>query len=262
MAFFAPELTFEVIGEACDVYKMRYQTVPMNADLTVDLAGLRAAAEAHNGPAMVYVTSPNNPTGDLVSSDELAAWIEDAPENLFFLVDEAYFEFVAVPGHKSAIDLVKAGRDNLIVTRTFSKIFGMAGMRMGYGIATPEVAQAIGQYKGATNLNMLGLHAAVAALDDRAFMQKSLESNARGRAILTDALDELSLSYIPSHTNFMFHEIGAELSDYTRRMFEHGFRVGRKMGDLTRMNRISIGTPAQMERFAQTLISFRRQGWV
>ena len=259
---FAPSMSFEVIADLCGTYGIEYIGLPMKDDHRVDLAGLKMAAESEDGPAMVYLTSPNNPTGDLIHSKDFHDWVRAAPNNIFFLVDEAYIEFVKDTSHKSALDLVKEGQSNLVVTRTFSKVYGMAGLRAGYGAATPEVASAINKRSGGTNMNLVALTAGIAGLKDRDFYNESLKSNITSRRIVTDVLDELGLSYIEGDTNFIFHEIGADHKDYQPTMLEHGFKVGRLMGGLERRNRLSLGLPHEMERFAETLKLFRKNGWV
>jgi histidinol-phosphate aminotransferase len=258
----APSMSFEVIETLCGTYRIPYEGVPMNEDLTVNIKALKAAAEAYDGPVMVYLTSPNNPTGDLTHSDNFHDWVRHAPDNIFFLIDEAYIDFVRDENHKSAIELVRKGQRNLVVTRTFSKVYGMAGLRVGYGVAMPEVALAINDRSGGTNMNVAALAAGVAGLKDREFYGASLKSNIKSRKIATDILDELGLDYVKGDTNFIFHEIGVDHREYQPRMLKHGFKVGRLMGGLERHNRVSLGVPEEMERFAETLRMFRHNGWV
>ena len=265
LTVFAPSMSFEVIADLCQKWKIPYVRTPMAKDLRVDLDALRSAAEAQaaHGPVMVYLTSPNNPTGDLIHSKSIGDWVKSAHENILFLIDEAYIDFVTDPTHKSAIDLVKAGYENLVVARTFSKVYGLAGVRVGYGIAATKIAESMNAAMIAgSNVNVLGLAAGVAALEDRDFYKASLASNRIARKMATDVLDDLGLDYVPGEANFIFHQIGRPHSDYQPRMLEHGFKVGRLMGGLQNWNRLSIGLPNEMERFADTLRLFRNNGWV
>jgi histidinol-phosphate aminotransferase len=150
----------------------------------------------------------------------------------------------------------------VVVTRTFSKVYGMAGLRVGYAVAHPETATLLRSFAAGPNVNHLGLVAARAALRDDAYVERSIATNAEARRITCEVLDELGLEYIPSHTNFVMHRIPGELREYNRRMRESGIRVGRPFPPMLDHSRLSLGLPSEMERFAETLRGFRRRGWV
>jgi histidinol-phosphate aminotransferase len=209
----------------------------------------------------VYICNPNNPTGTLTASRDLDAWIADAPERVLFAVDEAYFEFVNDPSYWSAQKWIGTHR-NVLVVRTFSKIYAMAGLRLGYAIAHPDAAERLGRYASGNNANYLALVAARASLDDQAFAQKSLETNRTAMRVAHRCLTELSLEYLPSHTNFLMHRIQGDLATYNRRMREKNIQVGRAFPPMLGHSRVSIGLPEEMEAWAEALRSFRQQGWV
>lgn len=138
----------------------------------------------------------------------------------------------------------------------------MAGMRVGYGIAAPETAKKLDSLAASFNLSAAGIAAAKASLLDKDFFNKSINANQQAKALLINTLDELELRYIPSNTNFVLHRINSDLNSYTQRMLANNIKVGRRMTKDDGWNRISIGTPSQMEAFTKTLKRFREKGWV
>jgi len=253
--------TFEDILEFAAPEGSNVVKVPLAADFSHDLVGMEAATRGMNGPTVVYICNPNNPTGTITDPDAVQAWIGRAPDNVYFLVDEAYFELVIDPAYRSLKDLV-ASNPRVVVARTFSKIHGMAGMRLGYGIAHPDLVKHLLPYAPGTNTNALALAAGTASLDDEVHLKKSLEYNLRSKAIVTDTLDDLGLHYLPSHTNFVMHRIKGELSTYRDRMMDAGFGVGRDFPPLMDHNRLSLGLPEEMEAWAATARDFRSKGWL
>ena len=253
------EPTFEDVGRYAAAARRRVVAVPLDARGSHDIGRMR---EACNGSqALVFVCNPNNPTGTLTSCDAVDEMIRGADERLTFVVDEAYFEFADDPGYRSAVPWI-ASRPNVIVVRTFSKIYGMAGLRLGYAIAQPATIERLRLMACSNNANGLVLAAGLAALTDTAFQQRTLDTNRAARAILTRTLDQLGLVHLPSHTNFVMHRIGGPVADYNRRMLEAGFLVGRPFPPMLDHSRVSLGTPDEMELFTATLRDFRARGWV
>lgn len=255
------EPTYEDVPWYAQPYPYVLVRVPLDENHAHDLERMKQAADASPGRALVYLCNPNNPTGTLTASADIDAWIEVASENVFFLVDEAYYDYCQDSGYRSSLRWI-AQRPNLLVVRTFSKIYGMAGMRLGYGIAHPRTADRLREFIGRNNANQLALAAALASLGDAELVSRSIEANRRGMEILHGCLDELGLSYLPSHTNFVMHRINGDLETYQKRMLESGIRVGRAFPPMLEYNRLSIGLPEEMGRFAETLRAFRGKGWV
>lgn len=256
------EPTFEDVPQyAGGLARVRVERVPLRSDFAHDIERMRALSRDATGPVLVYLCNPNNPTGTLTPSAEIEAWIAEAPENVYFLVDEAYHHYVRDPAYRTSIPLVTR-HPNLIVTRTFSKIYAMAGMRLGYAVAHPETARRIRALASDNNANHLALVAARASLHDQQFTSRSLEVNERGRRILTRCLDELDLEHLPSHANFVMYRINGELQAFIDRMRERDVLVGRPFPPMLSYNRVSIGLPEEMERFAEELRKFRGRGWV
>jgi histidinol-phosphate aminotransferase len=253
--------TFEDLLEFAVPQDTPVVKVPLTQDYAHDLQAMERATLAHTGPSLVYICNPNNPTGTLTSSAAVDAWISRAPENVFFLVDEAYFEYVEDSDYHSCERWTKAN-PRVVVARTFSKVHGMAGMRLGYGIAHPDTMAWLRPWAPGTNTNHLALVAGSASLDDPGHVTHSLRSNGESRAIVLDVLEELGLSHLPSHTNFIMHEIRSDLREYRSRMEDAGFLVGRPFPPLLGHNRLSLGLPEEMEAFAATLRDFRTHGWI
>lgn len=258
-----PAPTFGDVRRRAKAAGMKVHQVPVGAEFKTDINALKERASQVKGPLLINICNPNNPTGSVVEHDSLVKWITSAPDNHTFLIDEAYFEYAQLNGaYSSVLPLILKGQENLVLTRTFSKIYGMAGMRVGYAIAAPKTAVQVRQFAADFNLSVAGVAAAVTSLEDDVFYQRSLKSNQKGKAILVKTLDELNLKHIESNTNFVLHRIQSDLSSYARRMSANGINVGRRMTKDDGWNRISIGQPHEMQAFVETLKAFRAKGWV
>jgi histidinol-phosphate aminotransferase len=255
------EPTFEAVLRYQRPLGYRVEKVPLDAHLAHDVGAMRRAAENGGRATVVYLCNPNNPTATLTSSAVIGRWIGEAPETTLFLVDEAYVEYVRAPGYQTAIPWI-AERPNVVVSRTFSKIYGMAGLRLGYGLAHPDTARRLGLYRASDNGNAAALAAGLASLEDDGLVSRSRASNESAKRIVLSCLDELDLSYLPSHANFLMHRIEGDGEVYRRRMREAGVLVGRPFPPLVGYSRLSLGLPSEMERFAAVLREFREKGWV
>lgn len=156
---------------------------------------------------IVFLANPNNPTGTLVPRDEFDRFMAQVPSRVLVLVDEAYAEYVTDADYPDSLALVRSGRENVLVTRTFSKIYGLAGLRAGYGIASEKVTGFFERVRQPFNLNSPALAAAEAALDDTDFVRRSRETNARGLQMLRDGLGRLKLQVTPSWANFVLVKV-------------------------------------------------------
>lgn len=236
--------------------------VPLTDKLAFDLAEMQKKVSGFDGYSLVYLCNPNNPTATITPAVSLEAWIKQAPANTLFIIDEAYAEFVSDPAFKSAVELVSAGHKNLVVTRTFSKIYALAGLRIGYGIADAGLIAETENFVSLDNTNTAGAVAALASLDDKAFVEISRKSADVSRAIVTRALDELGLEYLPSQANFVFHKVKGEVKTYQERMKQQHVMVGREFPPAVGWSRLTLGTPQEMEAFVKVLKSFREKGWL
>jgi histidinol-phosphate aminotransferase len=255
------EPTFEDITDYASPFGYRVVRVPLTATFAHDIPAMRAHAERAAGPVVVYLCNPNNPTATLTDCGEIGTWIREAPPRVFFVVDEAYFDFVDDAGYWS-FDRIALTQPNVLVVRTFSKIFGMAGLRAGYGLAHPDTAARLRAHLTQSTPNHLAQVAALASLADQELVPRGQLANLRARRILLDALDELGLDHLPSHANFVMHRIPGDLRTYQGRMREHGALVGRAFPPMLGHSRVSIGLPAEMEEFTGLLREFRARGWV
>lgn len=257
-----PDPTFnyaELYSSALDIEIIK---VPLKADLSFDLEKMEQLANNFGGLSIIYLCNPNNPTAMITPHSQLDKWMSKSSDKQFFIVDEAYAEFVEDPSFISAIELVKKGQKNLIVTRTFSKIFALAGLRVGYGIASPEVIASVDEFNSIDNTNTAGAFAAIASLNDKSFIAYSLKSNSLSRKIVENALNELGLEYAPSQANFVFHKVKGDMKTYKDRMAEAHIMVGREFPPVVGWNRLTLGTPKEMEQFVIVLKQFREKGWV
>jgi histidinol-phosphate aminotransferase len=201
---------------------------------------------------IVFVASPNNPTGTIVRQAEWRAFLERVPADVVVVVDQAYREFVDDPDYADALDDV--GRyPNVVVLRTFSKIYGLAGLRVGYAVAPREIADALARIRQPFNVNSLAQAGALAALDDDEHFERSRTLVREGRARWTRALDDLGLSYVPSQANFVLVDVG-DAATTTQSLLERGVIV-RPMGayGMPDKIRITFGTTQEDARCLNAL---------
>lgn len=224
--------------------------VPLDENLKHDLKGLAAAVTGRTG--LLYVCNPNNPTGTLVPGTELRPFLKDMAGRTTVLVDEAYLDlWEDWPAH-TATERVRAG-DPVIVTRTFSKLHGMAGLRVGYALAPPDIIQRLEKHR-MTLLGCAGVAAATASYQDLEFQAFSRARLQEGLAITTGALRELKLRHVAEgRGNFVFFDTGGPLADFSAAMRRAGYLVGRPFPPYDSWCRVSMGTVEQMRGFAEAL---------
>lgn len=257
-----PDPTFNYAELYAEPLGVKIVKVPVDKTLAFNLATMQKKAQEFDGISMVYLCNPNNPTAMLTPSAELSNWVKSAKENVFFIIDEAYAEFVSTPAFVSAITLVAEGYKNLIVTRTFSKIYALAGLRVGYGVAAPEVIADVDVFVSIDNTNTAGAVAALASLKDKAYVEYSRKSIDVSRQVVVDALKELNIEYAPSHANFIFHKVKGDVKTYQNRMKDANIMVGREFPPALGWSRLTLGTPEEMSYFVATLKEFRVKGWI
>jgi histidinol-phosphate aminotransferase len=214
---------------------------------------VRAMAAAAAGAKAVFICNPNNPTGTVLRHEEVEAFLKKAPADSLIVLDEAYAEWVEDPAFPDAIALLRH-HANLIVLRTFSKIYGLAGLRVGYAVAAPELIAYLNQVREPFPVSRLAQAAAEAILDDTAYTQAAFENNRRGKAFLTRAFTEMGLRHLPSQANFLFVDLGRPADQIAERLLEQGVivRPGR-LWRLPTWTRITIGTPADNARLVDAL---------
>jgi histidinol-phosphate aminotransferase len=244
------EGAFARFGQVVRARNGRARLVPMR-DRTHDLLAMRAAVD--ESTRLVYVANPNNPTGTWNRRREVEALLADLPAEVLLVLDEAYFEYADDPDYPDGVAWVREGRP-VAVLRTFSKVHGLAGLRVGYGIAAPEVVEAVDLVREPFNCNVLGQAAALAALEDRDHVRRTVELNRSERARMAAALRERGLEVLPSLANFLFVDLARDAAAVYRELLGHGVIVRplRAYGFETAL-RISIGSPEENGRLLSAL---------
>ena len=223
--------------------------VPLTDALSLDLPAMDRRTTAST--SLVFVCNPNNPTGTVVDPDALQAFCQDVSRRATVFVDEAYIDFVDDAKRAATVDLVRQG-ENVIVARTFSKLFGMAGLRVGYGIARPDIVKRLDAYSMGMP-NMVGLRAAAASLDDTAFQERSRTQITKARQYTCDVLDDMGLDYAESQSSFVFFRTGRDIQAVQADMADEGVLVGRPFPPYTDWCRVSMGTMDNMRAFESAL---------
>jgi histidinol-phosphate aminotransferase len=256
-AFLAPGDVAVYSAHAFAVYALATQAVGAKG-ITVaakefghDLDAMLAAAVQHRAK-MVFIANPNNPTGTYLTADALQHFMQALPENVLVVLDEAYNEYMPEELRCDSVSWLKK-YPNLIISRTFSKAYGLAGLRVGYAIAHEQITDMMNRVRQPFNVNSIAQAAAVAALHDMDFVQKTFELNQRGMQQITAGLVKLGLSYIPSYGNFISFRIGGATAMY-RRLLELGVIVRPIANyDMADYLRVSIGLETENDKFLSAL---------
>ncbi|HWZ84697.1 MAG TPA: aminotransferase class I/II-fold pyridoxal phosphate-dependent enzyme [Thermoanaerobaculia bacterium] len=246
----AAEPTFESVLDYAKVTRAEAVKVAQTADFRHDLPAMAAACDASTG--VVYVCNPNNPTGTIVSGAELSAFIEKVPPSCLVLVDEAYHHFVEDPSYKSALDVAR-GRENVVVARTFSKIYGMAGMRLGYAVGSPAKIAALERCASWDNTSQAALAMGLASLADAEVVPQQRRLLNDTRRWLCAELARQGRRYIPSQANFVMIDVGEDVVPVGNAFRQRGILVGRRFPSMPDWLRVSMGTPEQMAEFVAVL---------
>ena len=241
----SPSLTFETINRYAKTMKSNVNRIPMNKNIDIDLN--RMNENVNNKTKMIYLCNPNNPTGSLMNTDDLESFCSQVSKKSIVFVDEAYHEYVIDSKYRSMIDLVKSGK-NVIISRTASKVHGLAGLRVGFAITTPQIAKRLESYL-TDSLNIIGLRAAIASYKDKRFQNFSIDMNNKAKKVVAEYLDTKGIQYLDSQTNFMFIKTDIEISDFQPAMEKHGVLVGRPFPPFTNWCRLSMAKPEEMQKF-------------
>jgi histidinol-phosphate aminotransferase len=244
------EPTFEAVLQYAKVTKADAVKLPLDAAFRHDLEAMARACDATTG--LVYICNPNNPTGTIVSGAALEAFLGRVPASAVVLVDEAYHHFVEDPGYRSASELLERF-PNVVVARTFSKVYGMAGMRLGYGVASKANAEALRAQASWGNTNVAVLEAALASLEDPAVVPRGRERLNGTRKSLCRALEADGRRYIPSQGNFLMIDAGGDVKPLLPAFEARGVKVGRRFDAMPGWLRVTIGKPDESEAFLRAL---------
>ncbi|HUL78693.1 MAG TPA: histidinol-phosphate transaminase [Vicinamibacteria bacterium] len=242
----AAEPTFEAVLHYAKVTAAEPVKVPLTADFRHDLPAMARACDARAG--LVYVCNPNNPTGTIVGGDELLSFLDRVPPTAAVVVDEAYHHFVEDPRYRSAVEMVDRF-PNVVVTRTFSKVYGMAGMRLGYAVSSLANAKTLRAHASWSNVNAAVLAAARASLADEGLPARLRERLNGTRSWLCAELAREGRRVIPSHANFVMIEVGGDVKPLIAAFEARGIRVGRRFAAMPSWLRVTIGTPEETRAF-------------
>lgn len=212
-----------------------------------DLDAMKAAIT--DKTRMIFVANPNNPTGTFLTKEALEAFVRDIPKHVLVVLDEAYYEYVGQDERAPSFEWIKQ-YPNLVVSRTFSKAYGLAGIRAGYAVSNPAVADLMNRIRQPFNMNELALTAALAALEDDDFLSRSVDVNAEGMKQLIEFCESQGLAYIPSKGNFLTIEFGPDSADVYDKLLHLGVIVRPVAGyELPNHLRVSIGTGEENQAF-------------
>lgn len=251
--FMAPGDEAVFSGQSFVVYKLATQAagctgveVPAK-DGRHDLAGM--AAHAGDATRIIFIANPNNPTGTMNTKSELDSMMDALPEDVIVVLDEAYYEYVTDRDYPDSTKYLKDGR-RVIILRTFSKAYGLAGLRIGYGLAPVELVDMMDRVRQPFNTGTVSQAAALAALGDTEHVMRSVEVNEAGKKYLYAALDRLGIKYYPTHANFIYMEMGKDSGALYDALLRRGVIV-RPAGPA--QLRVTIGLPEENRRFVEAL---------
>ena len=236
--------TFEAILYHAKLNDAEIVKIPLTPSFSHDLPKMMAAAKK----GLVYICNPNNPTASISAKNEVREFVEKAPADTMILVDEAYHHYADSPDYESMIPLVK-DHPNLIVTRTFSKIYGMAGLRCGYCIAQSQTIERLRERQSWDSINLMALAAATASLEDPDQVTKGRRLNAETRAFTTSELEKMGFLTIPSQANFIMIDVKRPVVPLIATLKSRKVQVGRLFRPMPSHLRVTIGRKSEMEAF-------------
>jgi histidinol-phosphate aminotransferase len=242
------EMSFSVYATTAQLMNARLVQVPMK-HYTFDLDAMAAALTPRT--RLIFIANPNNPTGTAVAPEALRRFVERVPETCLVVLDEAYREYADRGRLGDSLAWVKAGRSNLVVLWTFSKCYGLAGLRVGYGVAAPEVVQTLDRVREPFNVNSVAQAAAVAALGDQAHVRRSVALARRERGWLHAQLTALGFEAVPSQANFVFARTPSGDGQALFQALQRRGVIIRPVGGA--FIRVTAGTHAQNEKLVQEL---------
>ncbi len=243
--------TFLIYKIAAMVEQIRITEIPMK-DFKYDLQSIRSAINENT--KLIFIANPDNPTGSYLTHQEIAWFLSDLPEDVFVFFDEAYFEFGReMPDWPDTISYVKQ-RKNVIVSRTFSKYYGLAGLRIGYAFARKDIIDVMNRVREPFNVNLIAQEAALAALESRSYYKQIYREIERGRDFLKQELSSLNLQVLPSATNFLLVKIGEPASEVVEMLLKRGIIVRHmRAWGLPEYIRVTVGKTSENKKFIKEL---------
>jgi histidinol-phosphate aminotransferase len=247
------DITFPRYAQTTEIMGGRPVIVPLK-EFSFDLNGILEKISPRT--KVIWICNPNNPTGTMITEREFVEFLDKVPSNILVISDEAYREYVTKDDYPfNSIDLTKK-YENLLIMRTFSKAYGLAGIRVAYTIGNKEILQYINRVRGPFNVNSLAQVAAIAAIEDEEFLKKSYEINLQGKNFLYEEFDKLKLHYVPSETNHILVNVGRDGQEVFIEMQKRGVIIRPVMGNYIR---VSIGTMDENKMFIENLIEVLKE---
>lgn len=247
----AADPTFQAMLRYAENFGAYIHRVPATDKLGHDLEAM--ADRVTSKTRLIFICNPNNPTGTLIEKNKLRDFCNSLEGKAVIFSDEAYYDYITEPDYPSMVELVKEGK-NVIVSKTFSKVYGLAGIRIGYLIARPDIASRLKNNIMAMT-NVLAIAAATEALKDDEFYKFSITKNMEGKEAIYKTLNKLKLNYIKSHTNFVFFHSKKHINDLSKAMAKENVLIGRPFPPLYDWCRISTGTTEEVNAFCNALKS-------
>lgn len=217
--------------------------IPLKEDFTHDLNKMADAITKNT--KMIFVSNPNNPTGTINKKSEFNEFMKKVPDNILVVIDEAYYEYVTDKDYPDTFKQFAKGR-NILILRTFSKAYGLAGLRIGYGISKPEIITEMNKIREPFNTNALSQICALAALKDKAHLKRSISINNDGKSYLYTELNNMGIRYVPSHTNFIYLMLESSSFELYNALLKEGVII-RPVG--AKEVRVTVGLKDENERF-------------
>lgn len=243
----SPHPTYLTLLRYAESMDVPIHRVPLDENFGFDLEAMRE--KMSDRVKLIYLCNPNNPTGAITPHDRLRPFCEEMSEKALIYVDEAYHEYVSDPRYRSMVELVKEGF-NVLVSRTASKIHGLAGLRVGFGISNPRLIKLLRARITGTN-NIIGLRAAIASYSDGSFQADCRKKNDEAKRIVCRFFKEKGRRFVPSHTNFVFFHTGQPIEKFQKDMEKEGIIVGRPFPPYLDWCRLSMARPEQMDIFIE-----------
>lgn len=240
-----PDPSFTIFAPIAEFLGMSKSVIELNDKKKIDLEKMKSSIQKDT--KLIYICNPNNPTGDLLSRAEIENFIKSIPDNIIILVDEAYIEFTT---QKSLSDLVDVYK-NLIVTRTFSKLYGFAGARLGYAIGHPKMIENLKKLQSwsGAEISVVTMAGAIAAIDDQEFITKVLDNNKKVKDFTISEFNIRGIKTIPSSANFVYFSLENYKGDYFKKLKEAKILGGKTYEEKGKWTRISLGTIEEMRKY-------------
>ena len=240
-----PDPSFTIFAPIAEFLGMSKSVIELNDKKKIDLVKMKSSIQKDT--KLIYICNPNNPTGDLLSRAEIENFIKSIPDNIIVLVDEAYIEFTTQRSLSDLVDVYK----NLIVTRTFSKLYGFAGARLGYAIGHPKMIENLKKLQSwsGAEISVVTMAGAIAAMDDQEFITKVLDNNKKVKDFTISEFNIRGIKTIPSSANFVYFSLENYKSDYFKKLKEAKILGGKTYEEKGKWTRISLGTIEEMRKY-------------